>query len=187
MSLILFNKNIDRLYGTLGTTERYNIWYKQCYRIESTIINRDMVWRLGEFQSVYNELWFNVETASPCTNLLKFSRLIFQQYGWVIRWCDAIGRLLHYAKNSLSSPCTNSHKHEQTDKTKTLVKYPDHIFIDFESAQQNCKITVCVFPLLTMERKILHRIFQYNYIAIQSPFYILLCECKGKGMTANKV
>ena len=29
--------------------------------------------------------------------------------------------------------------------------------------------------------------FQYNYIAIQPPFYILLCECKGKGMTANKV
>ena len=63
MSLILF-KTIDRLYWTLSTTERYNIWYKQCYRIKST--------------------------------------------------------------------------------------------------QQNCKITVCVFPLLVMERKILHRTFQYN-------------------------
>ena len=28
---------------------------------------------------------------------------------------DAIGRLLHYAKNPLSSPCT-SHKHEQKDR-----------------------------------------------------------------------
>ena len=49
-------------------------------------------------------------------------------------------------------------------------------------------MSVCVFPLLTMERKILHRTFQYNYImerkilhrtfqynyiAIQSRFYIL--------------
>ena len=56
-----------------------------------------------------------------------------------------------------------------------------------ESTQQNCKITVRVFPLSTRERKILHRTFQYKYIATQSRFYILLCECKGKGMTANKV
>ena len=37
-----------------------------------SIVTRDMVWKLGELQSVYNELQFNVETASPCTNLLKF-------------------------------------------------------------------------------------------------------------------
>ena len=36
------------------------------------IVTRDMVWKLGELQSVYNELQFNVETASPRTNLLKF-------------------------------------------------------------------------------------------------------------------
>ena len=29
------------------------------------IVTRDMVWKLGELQSVYNELQFNVETASP--------------------------------------------------------------------------------------------------------------------------
>ena len=90
------------------------------------IVTRDMVWKLGELQSVYNELQFNVETASPRTNLLKFCWLVFQQYGWVIQQCDAIGRLLHYTKNSLSSPCTSQHKHEQKDKTKTLVKFPDH-------------------------------------------------------------
>ena len=45
------------------------------------IVNRDMVWKLGELQSVYNELGFYVESASPCTNLLKFCLLIFQQYG----------------------------------------------------------------------------------------------------------
>ena len=84
-----------------------------------------------ELQSVYHELQFNVETASPCTNLLKFCWLIFQQYGWVIQQCDAIGRLLHYTKNSLSSPCTSQHKHGQKDKTKTLVKFPDHVFIHF--------------------------------------------------------
>ena len=38
---------------------------------------------------------------------------------------------LHYTNNSLSSPCTSlKHKHEQNEKTKTLVKYPDHTFID---------------------------------------------------------
>ena len=46
---------------------------------------------------------------------------------------DAIRRLLYYTKNSLSSPCTSQHKHEQKDKTKTLVKFPDHVFIDFAS------------------------------------------------------
>ena len=95
------------------------------------IVTRDMVWKLGELQSVYNELHFNVETASPCTNLLKFCWLIFRQYGWVIQQCDAIRRLLHYTKNSLSSTCTSQHKHEQKDKTKTLFKFPDHVFIDF--------------------------------------------------------
>ena len=38
-----------------------------------------------------------------------------------------------------------------------------------------------------MKGKILHRTFQYNYIAIQSRFYILIRECKGKGMTTDKV
>ena len=38
----------------------------------STIVTREMVWKLGELQSVYNELQFDVEIASPCTNLLKF-------------------------------------------------------------------------------------------------------------------
>ena len=61
----------------------------------------------------------------------NFADYIFQQYGSVIQQCDAIGRLLHYTKNSLSSPCTSQHKHEQKDKTKTLVKFPDHVFIDF--------------------------------------------------------
>ena len=40
--------------------------------VHNTIVTRDMVWKLGELQSVYNELQFNVETASPCTNILKF-------------------------------------------------------------------------------------------------------------------
>ena len=30
---------------------------------------------------------------------------------------------------------TVQHKHEQKDKTKTLVKFPDHVFIDFGSTQ----------------------------------------------------
>ena len=42
------------------------------------IVNPDMVWKPGELQSVYNELSFCVELASPCTNLLKFCLLIFQ-------------------------------------------------------------------------------------------------------------
>ena len=31
-----------------------------------TIVNPDMVWKPGELQSVYNELSFYVELASPC-------------------------------------------------------------------------------------------------------------------------
>ena len=108
------------------------------------IVNRDMVWKLGKLQSAYNELQFNVETASPCTNLLKFCWLIFQQHGWEIQQCDTIGRLLHYTKNSLSSPCTGQHKHEQKDKTKTLVKFPDHIFIDFGRIQHKTTGTSAV-------------------------------------------
>ena len=50
----------------------------------------------------------------------------------MLRRGNAIGRLLHYTKNSLSSPCTTQHKHEQKDRTKTLAESPDHIEIDFE-------------------------------------------------------
>ena len=52
--------------------------YLQGYRSLLSIVNSDMVWKLGELQSVYNELSFYVELASPCTNLLKFCLLIFQ-------------------------------------------------------------------------------------------------------------
>ena len=45
---------------------------------DGSIVNPDMVWKPGELQSVYNELSFYVELASPCTNLLKFYVLIFQ-------------------------------------------------------------------------------------------------------------
>ena len=50
----------------------------------------------------------------------------------MLRRANAIGRLLHYTKNSLSSPCTSLHKHEQKDRTKTLAESPDHILIDFD-------------------------------------------------------
>ena len=49
--------------------------------VDVTIVNGDVVWKLGKFQSVYNELRCYVESASPCTNLLKFWQLIIQQYG----------------------------------------------------------------------------------------------------------
>ena len=38
----------------------------------------------------------------------------------------------------IASPCTSQHKHEQKDKTKTLVKSPDHVFIDFDVDQGLC-------------------------------------------------
>ena len=44
-----------------------------------------------------------------------------------------------YQKFIVFIPCTSQHKHEQKDKTKTLVKFPDHIFIDF--VQTCVKIT----------------------------------------------
>ena len=105
------------------------------WEADKGIVNRDIVWKMGKLQSAYNELRFNVETASPCTNLLKFCWLIFQKCGWVIQQCDATGRLRHYTKNSSSSPCKSQHKHEQKDKTKTLVKFSDYVFIDFDRGE----------------------------------------------------
>ena len=49
----------------------------------------------------------------------------------MLRRGNAIGRLLHYTKNSLSSPCTSLRKHEQKDGAKKLAETPDHIYIDF--------------------------------------------------------
>ena len=43
--------------------------------LECTIVNSEMVRKPGELQSVYNELRFYVELASPCTNLLKFPNM----------------------------------------------------------------------------------------------------------------
>ena len=97
----------------------------------SNIVTRDMVWKLGELQSVYNELQFNVETASPCTNLLKFCWLIFQQY--VPLSNSAMRRYWTIASLYQKFIVFTVHKHEQKDKTKTLVKFPDHVFIDFVS------------------------------------------------------
>ena len=37
------------------------------------IVDRDMVWKLGKLQSVYNELRFDVGTVLVRTNLLFFS------------------------------------------------------------------------------------------------------------------
>ena len=65
-------------YLTLNSTftkGAYVILSSHRYEI---IVNPDMVWKPGELQSVYNELSFYVELASPRTNLLKFCLLIFQ-------------------------------------------------------------------------------------------------------------
>ena len=43
------------------------------------------------------------------------------------------------------------------------------------------------FSFVHCERQNITQTFQYIYIAIQSRFHILLSECKGKGMTADKV
>ena len=50
----------------------YKCMHTNVVSIVVTIVTRDMVWKLSKLQSVYNELQFNAETASPCTNLLKF-------------------------------------------------------------------------------------------------------------------
>ena len=105
-----------------------------CFHIHGNyiVVTRDMVWKLGELQSVYDELQFNVETASPYVHksfeivLINISTVRLSNSA-VRRYCTTA----HYTKNSLSSPCTSQHKHEQKDKTKTLVKFPHHVFIDF--------------------------------------------------------
>ena len=53
---------------------------------------------------------------------MKFCLLIFQQYGRVIRQCDAIVFIIQ------KSQCLHR-------KTQTLVKYPDNIFIDYVFGQ----------------------------------------------------
>ena len=39
--------------------------------------------------------------------------------------------LLHYIKNLLPLPCASQHEREQKYKTKTLVRFPENIFIDY--------------------------------------------------------
>ena len=73
-----------------------------------------MLRQLHRAQICFEILLINIST-------VRLSNSAMQRY-WTIA---------HYTKNSLSSPCTSQHKHEQKDKTKTLVKFPDHVFIDF--------------------------------------------------------
>ena len=50
-------------------------------------------------------------------------------YIYIYIYCIYIGGLLHFTKNSLSSPCTSQHKHERKDRTlKTLAESPDLIY-----------------------------------------------------------
>ena len=63
-----------------------------------------MVWKLGELQSVYNELQFYVKTTSPGKTLLKFCSLFV---------------LHHYTKKS------SQHKQKKI-RTKALCMFPDH-------------------------------------------------------------
>ena len=67
-----------------------------------------------------------------CTNLLKFCFLI---KGEAIQWTIA----LTHAKNSLSSPFTSLHKHQQKDTTKTLTKFTDYVSIDYGFANSSNK------------------------------------------------
>ena len=48
-----------------------------------SIVDRDMVWKLGELQSAYNELRFDVETV--VRKSFVFRLLIFKQHGWAIK------------------------------------------------------------------------------------------------------
>lgn len=58
---------------------------------------------------------------------------MLRQYSW---WFgDAT--LLH---DCYTKTCKRQHKHEQKDGTKTLVVFPDHIFIDYDFN--------CLFPFL---------------------------------------
>ena len=98
------------------------------------IVNPDMFLKYGKRQSFYNELWFYVNLASPCTNLLKFCPLIFHWCGSVLQRGNTIGGLLHYTKNSLSSLCTSQHKHKQKDRTKMSGESPEH----------NCRFSLVV-------------------------------------------
>ena len=44
-----------------------------------TIVDRDMVWKLGKHQSAYNELRFDVGTVLTLHKSFVFRMLIFQQ------------------------------------------------------------------------------------------------------------
>ena len=90
----------------------------------SHIVNPDMVWKPGELQSVYNELRFYVELASPCTNLLKFCLLIrlialARQCYWTIA-----SPKIHCLHRAQVSKNTN-----KRIEPKTLDESLDHIYI----------------------------------------------------------
>ena len=92
------------------------------------MVNPDIVWKLSELQSVYNELRFYVELASPRTNLLKFCLLIFQLYT-VERFGEAT--LVDDCFIAPNVHCLHraqvKHKHEEKDRAKTLSESPGHI------------------------------------------------------------
>ena len=54
---------------------------KFLYNIDLTIVDRDMVWKVGKLQSDYNELRFDVETVLAVHKSFVFRLLIFKQHG----------------------------------------------------------------------------------------------------------
>ena len=53
----------------------------QAHNHATTILDRDMVWKLGKLQSAYNELRFDVETVLAVHKSFVFRLLIVKQHG----------------------------------------------------------------------------------------------------------
>ena len=49
--------------------------------LSASIVDRDMVWKLGKLQSAYNELGFDVETVLTVHKSFVLRLLIFKQHG----------------------------------------------------------------------------------------------------------
>lgn len=110
-----------------------SVWMKTFY---NTVQGSFVVW--NNFKA--SKMSYTFETISPCTNILTFLLLIFQQCTWVIRW------LLYYGKNTLSLPCTSLHKCEQKDRTKSFTESSDYILFDYNMLKQsNCIVYNCWF------------------------------------------
>ena len=115
-----------------------------------------MVWKLGKFQSDYDELRFDVGTVLTVHKYFVFRLLIFKQHGgWPLKPKRCYWVILQW-------PCTKLHKGEQKDRTKSFAEFPNYISIDYG------------LTLTGIERKFIFYDYSsnsYKWVLLRNVFY----------------